>query len=462
MKITDYKNFIIYGAGASGVLLKRLIDENSSNVVAFIDDNINLNGRVLSGIEIVHSSSFNEEFIQKHNIEAIIVSNLEIHINKSQDLLKYNLPLFLPDDVKSWNYGIPSNVNISQVDPGFIIGRNVTTHLDEDSLTLLNGKTILITGACGSIGSEIVRQLGKSSDVRLILADIDESGLHDLALSLPTSLNVSFKVCDVSNFLEAQRLFMEFKNIDKVFHAAAYKHVPIVELDPYPAIRVNIIGTKNVCELSEKFNVSDFTLVSTDKAVNPTNLMGASKRCAELIAISYNARSNKNFRCTRFGNVFGSRGSVLPRFIDQIRKSESLTITHSEITRYFMTIPEASQLVINSSLIDNDGGIFVFDMGEPVKILDIILRLKTYFQVESLPVEIIGLREGEKMYEELNGANELLTRTENHKIFKIPFSPIDSNVLSHLELFLAEYNFMSISEIKKNMAKILPEYHESI
>ena len=238
----------------------------------------------------------------------------------------------------------------------------------------------------------------------------------------------------------------------------AYKHVPIVEINPYPAIRVNIIGTLNLCNLVNKYSIENFTLISTDKAVNPANIMGASKRCAEIITAHFNLNYDFLFRCTRFGNVIGSRGSVLPIFIEQIKNGGPITLTHNEITRYFMTIPEASQLVIKSSVLENKNGIFLFDMGEPVKLIEIINNLKIYFNANDVEIQYIGLRKGEKMYEELSRCQEDLKTTLDKKISIIDSKIPTKKVVNKILKFIKEYNNLTIQEIKVNLKKIIPEF----
>lgn len=454
----NFRNIIIYGAGASGVLIKQLFDNKDVNVIAFVDDNILLNNRTLIGLKIIHSTFLDKDFINQNSIDAILVSNIYIHINKSSFLNQFNLPILLPNDVSEWEDGYISNLDISQVDSSFIINREISQGIDSNIVDKLKNNKILITGASGSIGSEIVKQLDKLANISLILLDIDESGLHDLHNGLENKNRCSLHVCDVSNFTELERIIKLHQNIDKIFHAAAYKHVPIVELNPYPAIRVNIIGTFNLCNLVKKYSIENFTLISTDKAVNPTNIMGASKRCAEIITAHFNETSSSLFRCTRFGNVIGSRGSALPIFIEQIKSGGPITLTHSEITRYFMTIPEASQLVIKSSVLDNQNGIFLFDMGEPVKLTEIINNLKIYFNAHDVEIEYIGLREGEKMYEEIRGCNEVLIPTSDDKIsIVVSKNPIEKEINKILK-FIDEFNNLSIQEIKEKLKKIIPEF----
>ena len=454
----QYSNIIIYGAGASGVLIKQLFDKKKTTVIAFIDDNKVLHNRMLVGVKIMHSSFLDENFIFENSVDAIFLSNIYVHLNQSTILKKFNLPLLLPKDVSEWNQGNISSLDISEIDSSFIINRPVSGNLSQESLKKLRGKKILVTGASGSIGSEITRQLSKHSEISLILVDIDESGLHDLYNTLENKANCVFHVCDVSNLKELERVIGKYEGISSVFHAAAYKHVPIVEDDPYPAIRVNVEGTLNLCLLVDKYNINDFTLVSTDKAVNPTNIMGATKRCAEIITTYYNFNSKSVFRCTRFGNVIGSRGSAIPLFIEQIKNGGPVTLTHNNITRYFMTIPEATQLVIKSSLLENSGGVMLFDMGDPIHLKEVIENLILYFNAPNIKIDIIGLRSGEKMYEELNSANEKLLPTSDDKISVIKTKVPSKTTIDRLYKFIEEFKELDISQLKINLKNIIPEY----
>ena len=322
---------------------------------------------------------------------------------------------------------------------------------------------ILVTGAAGSIGSEICRQVIHYKPKKLVLLDQAESNLYDLEhefKSLVIAENWEIVIGDVTNYSRMERLFSHFKpNI--VYHAAAYKHVPLMELNPSEAVTTNVSGTKNLVNLSNIFNVQKFVLISTDKAVNPTSIMGASKRIAEIYAQSYNEKSNTQYITTRFGNVLGSNGSVIPLFKKQIENGGPLTVTDENITRYFMTIPEACQLVLEAGNMGNGGEIFVFDMGESVKIIDLAKKMikLSGLEEDDINIKITGLRPGEKLYEELLSDSENTLPTHHNKILigkvkEYNFKTIEPKINALIEEAKSQKN----DTIVKKMKDILPEY----
>jgi len=456
-----FGNILIYGAGATGVLINDLLRKNNlGRPIAFIDDNIKLDKKQLVGIEILHSNRITKEFIARNHIDFIFLSNIYVHLNRSQFIQNLGVPTMLLKDLDSWNDGNLSAEDLIKVDASFVINRPTFKGLDETIRAEFKNKNVLITGAAGSIGSEIVRQINSCEPARLLMVDINESALHDLYLELGKVQNVFFNVCDISIKGEIERVFAKNKKFDYVFHAAAYKHVPIVEIDPYPALRVNLQGTRNLCELSIKYYVSNFTLISTDKAVNPTNLMGASKRIAELITLYYGQMyPSINFICTRFGNVLGSRGSAIPLFIEQIKTGSAVTLTSEEMTRYFMTIPEAAQLVTISATLRSGRGIYLFDMGSPIKLVEIIENLKIYYEKSEVEIKITGLRRGEKLFEELSFEEESLDTTDNQKISKINNQDVSGDLFERLNQFIDSYHDLVIDDIKSKIQELLPEYN---
>jgi FlaA1/EpsC-like NDP-sugar epimerase len=393
------KNVIIYGAGEMGSIVFRTLNESANimhNVIAFVDDNPAKSGNILQGVKVYHTSKL-ESLINKNNIDNIIVSiqnpsnenrSKVLDIALNNDLTVLNVP-----PVENW---IDGQINVKQIQKikiEDILGRKeISLSMDKISNST-KGKTILITGAAGSIGSEIVRQLLRFSPKKLILLDQAESGLYDLEQELiDFSDSMDIVVGDIANLSRIEKVFSHFKP-SLVFHAAAYKHVPLMEENPCEAIETNVQGTKNLVDLSDKYKVKKFVMVSTDKAVNPTNVMGASKRIAEIIAQHKNANSETAFITTRFGNVLGSNGSVIPLFKRQIERGGPVTVTHEEVTRFFMTIPEACQLVIEAGVMGIGGEIFVFDMGDSVKIIDLarrVIKLSGFEPEVDIKIKITG------------------------------------------------------------------------
>ena len=323
----------------------------------------------------------------------------------------------------------------------------------------IQGKRILVTGGCGSIGSEIIRQLIKFKAASIIVYDNAESQLFYLEQEiskLNKNVHIRYVIGDVRDTYRLDEVFSSFQpNI--VFHAAAYKHVPMMEHNPIEAVKTNILGTKNVADISYYHNVEKFVMVSTDKAVNPTNIMGATKRIAEIYTQFLNEKSTTAFITTRFGNVLGSQGSVVPTFIDQIKKGGPVSVTHEDVIRYFMTIPEACQLVLQAASMGSGGEIFLFNMGEPVKIMDLAKNLIKILKAD-VPIKVVGLRPGEKLYEELLCDGENTIETGDPNIMKLKHSEINfKEVIPEIEKLakLKENDFYKIISMAKN---IVPEF----
>lgn len=461
------KNVIIYGAGEMGSIVYRTLNESANilnNVVAFVDDNPNKAGNILQGVKVYHTSKL-KELIDKNEIDNLIVSmQSPSNENKSKILdvaLYNNVTVLNVPPVENW---IDGQINVKQIQKiriEDVMGRKeISLSMDKISKTT-KGEIILITGAAGSIGSEIVRQLLRFSPQKLILLDQAESGLYDLEQELiEYSDFMEIVVGDIANLSRLEKVFSHF-NPSLVYHAAAYKHVPLMEENPCEAIETNVQGTKNLVDLSDKYKVQKFVMVSTDKAVNPTNVMGASKRIAEIITQHKNEISDTAFITTRFGNVLGSNGSVIPLFKRQIEKGGPVTVTHEEVTRFFMTIPEACQLVIEAGVMGEGGEIFVFDMGESVKIIDLarrVIKLSGFEPEKDIKIKITGLRPGEKLYEEVLSDDETTMTTHHPQILIGKTRDIQSAVIEEIEQLIEHSNKQENEFVVKKMKKIVPEF----
>ena len=463
------KSILIYGAGQSGVLtLNTLTADPKSGleVVGFIDDNHSKKGKSLMGIKIYSSEQVLTSIIDKHQVEEIIIAIQNISANKKSKILAQfidcNIQVKTVPPIIRWINGELSINQIKAVRIEDLLSREPIKLNVENIFYSLSNKTILITGAAGSIGSEIARQAVGYKPKLIIFVDQAESPLYELELNLRNKIerlhvSTKFIIADVSNKCAMDRIFNEYK-IDKIFHAAAYKHVPLMEANPYEAIRVNALGTRNLADLAVQYKVRKFVMISTDKAVNPTNIMGASKRIAEMYIQSLVSLGNHQtaFITTRFGNVLGSNGSVIPLFKNQIEKGGPVTVTHPEITRYFMTIPEACQLVLEAGSMGAGGEIYIFDMGESVKIIDVarkMIKLSGLELGKDIQIEISGLRPGEKLYEELlsDAENTLPTHHPKIKIAQIE-AQSPEHIQTEFEKLLAAFNqndhLVLVSQIK--------------
>lgn len=468
------KNVLIYGAGDSGIITLNTLNADPSSesyVVCFIDDNNKIAGKKINGVLVRHSSTLSEEFIKQNEIKEVIISIQNIKKNEllriSEELTKYPIKVKIVPAVKDWLNSNYSSKQIKDLNIDDLLGRD-TIQLNNPIVDQeLNGKVILITGAAGSIGSEIARQVAQKQFKKLILVDIAESALYDVQQNMksPHTDRIEYIIGNVRDVHRMEYIFKTFSP-DYIYHAAAYKHVPLMEKYPYEAVNTNVKGTKIMADLANEFKVEKFVMVSTDKAVNPTNVMGATKRCAEIYVNCLNALSDTNFIVTRFGNVLGSNGSVIPLFKRQMNEGGPLTVTHPDITRYFMTIPEACQLVLEAGTMGKGGEIFVFDMGESMKIFDLakrMIRLSGYRYPEDIDIKIVGLRPGEKIYEELLANNENTVKTHHEKIM---IAKVD---YSNCEFISAKINelceFAKESELNKDnnslvlkIKKIVPEF----
>ena len=366
--------------------------------------------------------------------------------------------------VEDWFDGNFSPQQIKDVNINDLLGRNPIELPKKNIQKDIQNKTILVTGAAGSIGSEIVRQLLKLQPKKVILLDQAESALYDLNQDLirkNKSKNIEIIVGDITRKERVTNIFKSY-HPEIIFHAAAYKHVPLMENNPTESIRTNLLGTKIIADLAVAYNIQKFILVSTDKAVNPTNVMGASKRSAEMYCQALNQEHKTKFIITRFGNVLGSNGSVIPLFKKQINGGGPITVTHPNVTRFFMTIKEACQLVLEASSMGDGGEIFVFDMGESIKIIDLahkMIQLAGLKIDKDIKIKIIGLRPGEKMFEETLNINESTSKTHHPKILIGKVSVVNlSEINKSIEKLIMFIKTQQNDEIIKQMKEIIPEY----
>jgi len=431
--VKEVKNVLIFGAGDSGIITYGALNKDTKEnfeVIAFLDDDINKIGKKIDRVKILGLNSIDEDFIEKKSIDEAIISAQNIKSDRLLEvttyLMEFDIEVKLVPPLSKWIGGSLEVNQIKQVKIEDLLERAPIKIVNPIVERDVNNKKVLITGAAGSIGSEITRQLSRYKCKQLILVDQAESPLYDLQqeLNLRLNSNIVSIVADISDEKRMEEIF-DFYRPNKVFHAAAYKHVPLMEDNPYEAIKTNVMGTKIIADISLKYKVDRFVMISTDKAVNPTNIMGATKRIAELyISCLSKQKVHTKFTTTRFGNVLGSNGSVIPLFKKQILRGGPLTLTHREITRYFMTIPEACSLVLEAGTMGNGGEIYIFDMGEAVKIFDIakkMIRLSGLRYPDDIDIKITGLRPGEKLYEELlaNGENTKPTYHDKIMIAKV-------------------------------------------
>ncbi len=469
-KLGETSRILIYGAGDSGLITLAAITNDSNrslSVVGFVDDNNQKIGKTINGIKVYSSKSLNQTFINKNNIKEIVVSIP--HISKkrlseiSDELLKLSVKVKIIPAVNDWIDGKLKVSQIKEIQIEDLLERAPINMNNQNIKEELRDKVIMITGAAGSIGSEIVRQASFYSYKNLILVDQAESALYDLQQELISKGVTNFTpiVADIRDHQRMEMIFEKFRP-NMVFHAAAYKHVPLMESNPCEAIKINVLGTRKLADLSSEYGVDKFVFVSTDKAVNPTNVMGATKRVAEMYIKCLHRTSKTKFITTRFGNVLGSNGSVIPLFKKQIQKGGPLTVTHKNVTRFFMTIPEASQLVIEAGTMGNGGEIFIFDMGESVKIFDLakkMIRLSGLQYPNDIDIKITGLRPGEKLYEELLADTENTLPTYHKKIMISKHDDDDCAMVKDKIDDLCIMNLLNQDhQIVGKLKEIVPEY----
>ncbi len=466
----DKLNVLIFGAGESGIITKRTLDRDAAikyRVIGFIDDDQKKHGRSFEGV-FVYSLDKLPALSREYNIEFVIISIQKLSIRKKNELtdqcLAENVRVLNVPPAAKWINGELSFNQIKSIRIEDLLERD-PIRLDEAQIgEHLRGKVVLITGAAGSIGSELARQCLRFNPKKLYLLDQAESPLHELDLEFSDRTDrpaYEVVMADVRNEDRMRNVFKTFcPHI--VFHAAAYKHVPMMENNPSESLLTNVLGTKIVADLSDEFRVERFVFVSTDKAVNPTNVMGASKRIAEIYIQSLGKKSSTKFITTRFGNVLGSNGSVIPRFKKQIEAGGPITITDPEITRYFMTIPEASQLVLEAASMGNGGEIFVFDMGESIRIVDLakkMIQLVGLKEGKDIRIIYTGLRPGEKLYEELlaNAENTLPTHHAQILIGKVrEYAYEEVKVI--IEHLIESFDTQNNELIVQRMKELVPEF----
>lgn len=466
----------IFGAGVAGFLTKQAIEADLTNqykLVAFLDDNVKKQSKQINGTRIYNYSRL-DALVKQHQIKKIIIAVKDLSFERKNeivdDALKHNIKVSYVPSFEKWLKNDWDVAEIRDINIEDLLGREVISLNNELIEEQIVNKVICITGGAGSIGSELARQILSFKPKMLILVDQAESPLYDIERELrpkATQSKLIVFIADICNRQRMQNIFREFRP-DTLFHAAAYKHVPMMESNPSEAITVNIFGTRTLADLAVEFKVKKFVMISTDKAVNPTNVMGCTKRIAEIYVQSLNQHiarlglKGTSFITTRFGNVLGSNGSVIPIFREQLMKGGPITVTHPEITRYFMTIPEACELVIEAGVMGHGGEIFIFDMGKPVKIFDLAKRMiELSGKIVNKEIDIVftGLREGEKLYEELLNNSENTIPTHHEKILKAKVSEhmFDDTVryLELLEDLIHDRNELKMVALMKEM---VPEY----
>ncbi|MGA2406145.1 MAG: nucleoside-diphosphate sugar epimerase/dehydratase [Bacteroidales bacterium] len=469
----DRKNVLIYGYGEMGILVKRLIEgdpKNQYRLKGFIDDDKKIQGKKVDGYNVFSRQIITKDFIENENIKVFIIAINKILPAKKKEVIEsmigFGCEILDTPSFDTWMNGHLEVKNLKKVEFEDLLGRDqITLDLEKIQKGLI-GKTILITGGAGSIGSEIARQLTRFNTRRLILIDQAETPSFYLGEELKNKFpgcNCRMIIGDVTRPEYMEEIFRKYKP-EIVFHAAAYKHVPMMEVHPHEAFRVNVGGTKIISELAVKYKAEKFVMISSDKAVNPTNVMGATKKICELLVHAESRRKGikTQFITTRFGNVLGSNGSVIPLFNKQIADGGPVTITHPDITRFFMTIPEACQLVLEAGFMGNGGEIYVFDMGEPVKVLDIainLIRLSGLEPFKDIEIKYVGLRPGEKLFEELFSEDEPMIPTHNTKISIAQVADNDFETINtKIDRILGSLNKMSEMGVIEEMMEIVPGY----
>ena len=459
---------LIVGAGDAGATLVREIEQYHSGnrqTIGFVDDDKSKIGRKMFGVKVLGSRIEIPRIVSEHGVKEIIIAMPSVKGNEIREIIsickKTGTKVTILPSIYEIIEGTASVSQLRDVQIEDLLGRDPVKLDDTEVSAFIKDKVVLVTGAGGSIGSEICRQVAKMSPKKIVLLGKGENSVYEIWQELITAypeLDKKPVIADIRDEKRINQIFREFKP-QVVFHAGAHKHVPLMEYQPVEAVKNNVWGTKVVAEAADKYGVESFVMISTDKAVNPTSVMGCTKRVAEMYVQSMNGISNTRFVAVRFGNVLGSRGSVIQLFKKQIAKGGPVTLTHPDMKRYFMTIPEASQLVLQAGAMAKGGEVFVLDMGEPVKIYDLardLITLSGLIPEVDIPIKITGLRLGEKLFEELLSAEDGTEKTAHNKIFTAKIKQqdkvlMDENVLKLLELEKAD-------DIVRMLKKIVPTY----
>jgi FlaA1/EpsC-like NDP-sugar epimerase len=467
-------NVFIYGTKQAGISVAKALKGNREfryRVLGFISDENHMVGKEIMGVTIHENNDNLFRILESKDVRTIIVSPQKMSEIKNSTLLSnfvdHDISLLTTVPINEWDGSLKSREQIKDIQIEDLLPRDPIKINMLDIASNIQGKRVMVTGAAGSIGSEIVRQVAAFNPNSIILIDQAETPLHDLYLELKEKwklLRTEIVVASVNNYSRMDKVFSKTRP-QLIFHAAAYKHVPMMEVNVSEAIQTNVLGTKVVSDLAVKYNANKFVMVSTDKAVNPSNVMGCSKRICEIYvqSLAKHLQSNKEkktqFITTRFGNVLGSNGSVIPLFKEQIKHGGPVTVTHPEIIRYFMTIPEACQLVLEAGSMGKGGEIFIFDMGKPVKILDLAKRMIRLSGTNNVKIEFTGLRNGEKLYEELLNQAEHTKPTHHEKIMIADVREYEYQQVTQMIdiLIRSSYEYDDMSTVRK-MKEIVPEF----
>lgn len=467
------KNLLIVGAGSAGKhVLEEITNNNNKynyNVIGFLDADKSKHGTTLSGYRVMGHHDNISFYIKNYNIDEVIVATTEIDNKGIQKIYNntknFNVSIRVLPTIEELLMGEPLTKQLREVRVEDLLGREPVNVNSQNIREYIINKKVLVTGAAGSIGSELCRQIVKYKPKKLIVLDINENDLYFLQLFLERhyETKVCLEICNIREKDKLNYVFEQYKP-DLVFHAAAHKHVPLMEKNIDEAIKNNVFGTKNLLDLSDRYNINKFVLISTDKAVNPTNVMGATKRLSEIMLEKKNKISKTQYMAVRFGNVLGSNGSVIPLFNSLIKEGRDLTVTHENVTRYFMTIPEAAQLVLEAGYIGKGGEVFVLDMGKPVKIIDLAKKMIEFSGLKlgkDIGIKITGLRPGEKLYEELLYDIDSCNKTQNEKIYISNIKEEDINIekgIKELEKYLKSFDR---KKMKEKLKELVPTYKEA-